>query len=130
MKRQTPPRNAPATRPAQRARVGKKPNAVVVKTASEAPVAVASESTCDDWTRPHRTAFAVQNRLLHEPGLDFSSLVVRELPNGVCLEGVVSVEAGSPNIDSLVRLVSGVDNVLNRLVVREPAESAVSNPVG
>jgi osmotically-inducible protein OsmY len=120
MKRQTTPQNAPENGAPQRGRAGKKQRPVVEVTAKvDAPVAVATVSTCDDWTRPHRTAFAVQNSLLQEPGLDFSSLVVREMPNGVCLEGVVSVDAGSPDIDSLVRLVSGVDRVLNRLVVRE-----------
>jgi hypothetical protein len=51
--------------------------------------------------------------------LDFESLVVREFPNGVCLEGVVSVGDIEHDIDALVRLAAGVDRVINRLVVRE-----------
>ncbi|MEX0703655.1 MAG: BON domain-containing protein [Planctomycetales bacterium] len=70
--------------------------------------------------RPHDLEHAVRRELLSQPGLRFSSLVVRRLPNGVCLEGVLEAEDDSPDIRSLVRRVAGVDQVLNHLVTYCP----------
>lgn len=118
MKRRTTSRKGSTDRPSGDGPAGGRP----LNAGAQSEVAVAdlspTEPVCDDWTRPHRTAFAVQSRLRREPGLDFESLVVREFPNGVCLEGVVSVGDIEHDIDALVRLAAGVDRVINRLVVR------------
>ncbi len=108
MKRRTTSRTGAKDRPT--------PEGAVTGVAVAAPAP--TESVSDGWSRPHRMAFAVQSRLRREPGLDFESLVVRELPNGVCLEGVVFVDEKPHDIESVVKLVAGVDRVLNRLVVR------------
>jgi hypothetical protein len=70
---------------------------------------------------PHRLEQAVQRRLLAHPDLRFSSLVIRRIPNGVCLEGVLENQANL-DVSSLARSVAGVEEVLNHLVVRRPAD--------
>ena len=47
------------------------------------------------WTveAPHRLEHAVQRHLLSHPELRFSTLVIRRIPNGVCLEGVLEHSA-------------------------------------
>jgi hypothetical protein len=46
-------------------------------------------------------------------------LVIRRIPNGVCLEGVLESE-GDPDVSGVARSVAGVNEVLNHLVVRRP----------
>ncbi len=69
---------------------------------------------------PHRLEQIVRRLLLSHPNLRFSSLVIRRIPNGVCLEGVLE---NDDNLDicGLARSVDGVDEVRNRLVVRKSA---------
>ena len=50
--------------------------------------------------------------------------MIRRIPNGVCLEGVLESETDH-DICNLARSVAGVDEVLNHLVVRQ-----CSQPVG
>jgi osmotically-inducible protein OsmY len=71
---------------------------------------------------PHRLETAVRRRLLSQPNLRFSSLVIRRIPKGVCLEGVLESDADL-DVCNLVRTVAGVDEVLNHLVVRRTAEA-------
>ncbi|MBT4864044.1 MAG: hypothetical protein HON53_02845 [Planctomycetaceae bacterium] len=70
----------------------------------------------------HRIEEDVQRELLAQAGLQFSSLVVRRVPNGVCLEGVLEaddVDAASSSVCGLARRVAGVQEVLNHLVVHQ-----------
>ena len=69
---------------------------------------------------PHQIEEDVQRKLLSYPELQFSSLVIRRIPDGVCLEGVLEVEEDCPDIGRLARSVSGVREVLNHLVIRKP----------
>jgi len=64
----------------------------------------------------HRLEQAVQRRLLSNPSLRFSSLVIRRIPNGVCLEGVLE-NAADLDVCTLARSIVGVDEVRNHLVV-------------
>jgi hypothetical protein len=73
---------------------------------------------------PHGLEQAVHRRLRSQPGLQIASLVIRRIPNGVCLEGVLEGETDH-DICNLARSVAGVDEVLNHLVVRR-----CSQPVG
>ena len=50
-------------------------------------------------------------------GLDIGSLVVRKLPNGICLEGVIRVCSDDFDVCSAVREIEGVGEVVNHLVV-------------
>lgn len=67
----------------------------------------------------HRVEQAVRNRLLSAPHLWFSNLVIRRIPDGVCLQGRVETDSLSPDVCSLVRQVDGVAHILNRLTVEE-----------
>ena len=70
----------------------------------------------------HRIEEEVQRELLGQAGLRFSSLVVRRVPGGVCLEGVLEADDGdaaSSNVCGLARRVAGVQDVLNHLVMRD-----------
>jgi hypothetical protein len=66
---------------------------------------------------PHQVEREVQRELMSHPGLHFSSLVVRRLDNGVCLQGVLEVEGEEPDVCSLAQRVAGVQQVLNHLVM-------------
>jgi hypothetical protein len=68
---------------------------------------------------PHGLEQAVHRRLRAQPGLRIASLVIRRIPNGVCLEGVLESDADQ-DVCNLARSVAGVDEVLNHLVVRQP----------
>ena len=70
----------------------------------------------------HRIEEKVQRELLGQAGLQFSSLVVRRVANGVCLEGVLEADdadGASLSISGLARRVAGVQEVLNHLVVHQ-----------
>lgn len=77
------------------------------------------EESCGE--PPHQLEQVVRRQLLNQPSLNFSSLVVRRLANGVCLEGVVESNASMAEICRIVNALEGVDRVVNRLVVRRPA---------
>ncbi len=79
------------------------------RVAGESDVAVAP---------PHHLERAVSKTLRDQPEMQFSSLVIRRLDNGVCLEGVLEVDDEVPDVCSLVRAVAGVNHVVNRLVIR------------
>jgi len=66
---------------------------------------------------PHRVEQDVQRELLAHPRFRFSSLVVRRIDDGVCLQGVVESDDNAPDISSIAQRVAGVNQVLNRLVV-------------
>lgn len=66
---------------------------------------------------PHDVEAEVQRVLLGTPELEFTSLVVRRVPQGVCLEGVVHGKRQTDDVADLARTVKGVDVVINHLLV-------------
>ena len=78
-----------------------------------------------EMTGPHRIEEDVQRELLGHAGLKFSSLVVRRIRNGVCLEGVLEADDDAPDVGTLAQTVVGVEEVLNHLVVRHQGETAL-----
>lgn len=70
--------------------------------------------------QPHDLERTVQQELISHPAVSFSSLVIRRIEGGLCLEGVLEASSDMPDVDHLVRQVAEVDRVLNRLVVRQP----------
>lgn len=78
------------------------------------PASIDSQQTGN----PHRIEQDVQRELLSHPELQFSSLVVHRIPNGICLEGILETGQDCPDISRLAQTISGVDEVLNHLVVR------------
>lgn len=67
--------------------------------------------------QPHDVEAEVQRVLLGTAELDFTSLVVRRVPQGVCLEGVVHGTRGTNDVADLARTVKGVDVVIDHLLV-------------
>lgn len=78
---------------------------------------------CGMTPQPHGVEQAVQRQLLGHPDLKFSSLVIRRIRDGVCLEGFVEGSDGLSDACRLARTVDGVNQVLNHLVVRQPVQS-------
>lgn len=72
--------------------------------------------------RPHSVERQVQRKLLSQTHLQFSSLVVRRLPDGVCIEGVLDSTDGA-DVSSLALQVAGVQRVVNRLLIRSAEAS-------
>ena len=75
-----------------------------------------------DLTEVDCTAHSVEREvrkvLVSQPGLNFSSLVVHRTRDGVCLTGVVESMPCDTDVCDLVREAAGVNQVLNRLIVR------------
>ncbi len=65
----------------------------------------------------HQLEADVRRALNEAEGLDIHSLVVRRLPNGICLEGVIRVESDDFDVCSAVREIEGVGEVVNHLLV-------------
>ena len=88
------------------------------------PVTAASDRSSSDTEvvalQPHRLEQEVQRKLLAHPRLKFSSLVIRRIENGVCLEGVLEADDDAPDVIGLAQKVAGVEEVLNHLVIRRP----------
>jgi osmotically-inducible protein OsmY len=80
------------------------------------PPRYASEAL-EGFPSPHQVELDVQRELLAQPSLHFSSLVVRRINDGVCLQGVLETDAESTDVCSIAQRVSGVRQVLNHLVV-------------
>lgn len=70
---------------------------------------------------PHRFEQDIRNRLMAEPSLNFTSLVVRRVRDGLCLEGVLEAD-DADDVSTLVRRVCGAMPVLNHLVVHRTRE--------
>lgn len=67
---------------------------------------------------------AVRQKLISDPNVRISSLVVRQIEGGVCLEGILETVNDLTDVERLVRSVASVDRVLNRLVLRPPNASS------
>jgi hypothetical protein len=79
---------------------------------------------------PHAMERELSQRLRTELEIEFSSLVVRRVKNGVCLQGVIEMsnlqDAQQSDdilrINQLVRQVAGVERIVNQLVTRKTEE--------
>jgi BON domain len=65
---------------------------------------------------PHGLEQRVHRELCRHGGIAYSSVVVRRLPNGVCLEGVVRADSALFDASQAALEVPGVREVLNHLV--------------
>jgi len=63
---------------------------------------------------------AVRQKLMSDPDVKISSLVVRQIEGGVCLEGILETNNALTDVERLVQSIASVDRVLNRLVIRPP----------
>lgn len=83
---------------------------------SDSTIAVVEPHYCQ--APPHHVESEVRRMLTAHSDLHFSSLVVRRVNDGVCLEGVLETDDAAPDVDSLARRVAGVERVINRLLVQ------------
>lgn len=67
----------------------------------------------------------IQRRLLETPGLHFSSLIVRRIDDGICVQGILEISGPHIDIGKVVRDISGVENVVNQVLVRQTQEPAI-----
>jgi hypothetical protein len=81
------------------------------------PPRFASEALPVAHVLPHQVEQDVRRVLLSQPHLHFSSLVVRRIADGVCLQGILQTDEKSPDVCSIAQRVSGVNNVLNHLLI-------------
>lgn len=72
-------------------------------------------------------AIEVRRRLLQSGGASFSRLVVRQIPGGICLEGIVECD-DSYDVKHVLRDLIGEESVTNRLLVC-PEQLEQVNPV-
>lgn len=80
----------------------------------------------DPLCNPHEFEQNVWRELQLVPGGRFSSLTVRRMDDGVCLQGVLETSDNDclGDVTSLVKRVACVDRVLNQIVVRQRHASA------
>ena len=88
----------------------------VAETASEETLICSPDDSV--LIHPHRLEQDIRHQLMCEPNLNFTSLTVRRIQDGVFLEGVLETDDEATDIESLVRRVSGVQRVLNSVVIR------------
>jgi osmotically-inducible protein OsmY len=81
------------------------------------PPRFASEALPAARISPHQVEQEVRRALLSQPNLHFSSLVVRRIADGVCLQGILQTDAESPDVCSIAQRVAGVNCVLNHLLI-------------
>lgn len=74
------------------------------------------------FCHPHQLELEVRRRLMAEPSLNFDSLVVRRIRNGLCLEGVLETSDDASDVSRLVRGICGVPQVLDHLVIHQRRE--------
>ena len=84
-----------------------------MKSSPEFPTTTASLPT-----ENHFLETRVRHDLMAHPEMEFSSLVVHRIPDGLCLEGVVSTTADRHGVCQMVKEVAGVNSVINHLVMR------------
>ncbi|MCA9077549.1 MAG: BON domain-containing protein [Planctomycetaceae bacterium] len=66
---------------------------------------------------PHAIERDVRKRLENEKGIRFMELVVRRMPGGICLDGVVHTDGECPDVAKVVREIANVEQVVNHLLV-------------
>lgn len=88
---------------------------------AQSAVGVCGDGTCDG----HNLESKVHRWLTLHPGLRFLSLVVRRIPDGICLEGVLESEEGAPDLEVMLGHLPGVTRVVNNIRIVVPAPAAV-----
>jgi hypothetical protein len=83
----------------------------------------APRSTTDSgvFTPLHPVEYEVLRKLQAQPQLKISSLVIRRIPDGICLQGVIESDPEQVNLPKLLAEIEGVEQVVNQLVPCRPA---------
>lgn len=74
---------------------------------------------------PHGVEEEVQRRLATLPGTQILTLSVHRIEGGVCLEGTLETDRPCPDLKQVLREISGVEEVVNRLRIRQVDRLAV-----
>lgn len=82
--------------------------------------APASSTDSGIFTPLHSVEYQVLRKLQAHPQIKISSLVIRRIPKGVCLQGVIESDPEHINLEKLLREIDGVDTVVNHLVPCRP----------
>lgn len=72
------------------------------------------------FTPLHPVEYEVLRRLREHPRLKISSLVIRRIPSGVCLQGVLEADPEHLDLHRLLRDIEGIEQVVNHLVPCQP----------
>lgn len=75
---------------------------------------------------PHGVEKEVQRRLATLPGTQILTLSVHRIEGGVCLEGTLETDRPCPDLRQLLSEIAGVEQVVNRLRIRQVDRLAVS----
>ncbi len=67
--------------------------------------------------KPHEIEVEVNRRLQQIPQINIKSLVVRRIPNGVCVEGRIEVGEDQVDLSDWMRDIPGLDEFVNHLVI-------------
>jgi|GEM_PF-4128102 len=86
-------------------------------TTSKAP---RSSTDSGFFTPLHPVEYEVLRRLQEHPQLKIASLVVRRIPDGVCLQGVIESDPEQINLQQVLSEIDGVAHVVNQLVPCRP----------
>lgn len=83
----------------------------------------APRSTTDSgiFTPLHPVEYEVLRKLQAHPQLKIASLVIRRIPDGICLQGVIESDPEHINFQQLLGQIDGVEQVVNQLVPCRPA---------
>lgn len=68
------------------------------------------------YTLAHLMEIEVMRKLQAEPDLKISSLVVRRLPLGVCIQGNLESSHTPAEVKRLLLEIEGIEDVINHLV--------------
>jgi hypothetical protein len=71
---------------------------------------------------------SIRTQLLAEDGLNFSSLVVRSVADGICLEGVLEIDAEGIDVTAAALRIAWPAGVRNNLIVRNSHQCCDSRP--
>jgi hypothetical protein len=74
------------------------------------------------FTPLHPVEYEVMRKLQAHPQLKISSLVIRRIPAGVCLQGVIESDPEYIDLQKLLADIEGVDQVINQLVPCRPPQ--------
>lgn len=72
------------------------------------------------FTPLHPVEYEVMRKLQSHPQLKISSLVIRRIPTGICLQGVIEADPEYIDLQKLLTEIEGVDQVINQLVPCHP----------
>lgn len=81
----------------------------------------------DMWTQQHTMEYEVRRRLTQHPGVQVQDLVVRRIPQGVCLEGRVILHEPHLDLRALMQGINGLEEIRNHLLMTPDSETQASS---